>query len=135
MGLFYDGNTIDLTLRGWVDATLASCKDTGHSVGAYFFNLGSAAISHKSKFMTQVHPSSTESEPAALYMATSEAVWLRKLLSHLGHHQSGATVLFEDNQGAIKYANSGDRAGRMKHIDVKFFFTCEQIMNGNITVI
>lgn len=134
MGLLYDGSDNRVILRGWVDASLASCSDTGHSVGAYFFSLGSAAVSWRTKFMPQVHPSSTESEIAALYMATSEAVWLRKLLEHLGYKQSTPTVLFEDNQGAIKYTNIDDRAGRMRHIDVKFFFTREQTLQGNIVI-
>lgn len=132
LGLVYDGNSQQLTLRGWVDATLASCRDTAHSVGAYFFNLGSAPVAWKGKYLSSVHPSSTQSEIASLYLATSEAIWLRKLLAHLGYQQASATFIYEDNQGAIKWSNIGDRAGRMKHIDVQFFFIREQINNNNI---
>jgi hypothetical protein len=56
------------------------------------------------------------------------------LLTHLGYNQPVATVLFGDNQGAIKYANIDDRAGRMRHIHIKFFFTREQILQKTINV-
>ena len=105
---------------------------TGRSVGAYFYSLGSAAISWKSRYSTQVHPSSTESEVAALYMATSEAVWIRKLLAHLGYLQKEPTTMAEDNQGAIKWANGDDRSGRLKHVDLKFLFIRERILADEI---
>ena len=119
-------------MEGFVDASLASCLDTFRSVGAFYFNLGSGAISWKSKYFNHVTPSSTETETVALFYATSECVWLRKLLKSFGYNQSAATVIFEDNQGAIKYAKSSDRYGRMKHISMKIFFTREKVLDKTI---
>lgn len=124
----------DLVVTGWSDASFASCLDTGRSSAAFFFSCGSGAISWKSKFLSSVSPSSTDSEVAALFMASSEAVWLRKLLASFGYHQSHASIIYGDNQASLKYAHSHDRAGRMKHIDVKFHFTREQVTAGAISV-
>ncbi len=67
---------------------------------------------------------SCESEIAALYFSVSMALWLRKLVQFFGY-SDGPTVIAEDNQGASTYCESMDRAGRMKHIDVKYFWIRE----------
>ncbi len=41
---------------------------------------------------------------------------------------------FADNQASLKYAHLHVRAGRMKHIDVKFHFTLEKVTAGAISV-
>jgi hypothetical protein len=106
----------DLVVTVRFDASFAY---TGRSSAAFFFSCGSGAMSWKSKFLSSVSPSSTDSEVAALFMASSEAVWLRKLLDSFGYPQSHASIIYGDNQASLKYAHSHDRAGRMKHIDVK----------------
>jgi hypothetical protein len=134
VGITYNGNR-DIKLRGWVDASLACCRDIARSVLGYFFTLGSAAVSWKSRYSTTVLPSSTESEIGALYAATSEAIWLRKLLQHLGYSQIAPTPLGEDNQGAIKWSAGDNRGGRLQHIDIKTFFIREMILTKIIQLI
>jgi hypothetical protein len=60
------------------------------------------------------------------------ALWLRKLIHFFGYSEIGPTIVAEDNQGAITYCESMDRAGRMKHIDVKYFWIREHITDGVI---
>ena len=62
--------------------------------------LGKSAISWKSMRFRNSYPSSTELELAALYIATSEAIWLRKILDSIGYPQT-TTAINEDKHGAI----------------------------------
>ena len=79
------GGTNDMTLQGYVDATYNKCPETGRSTGGYVILIDKSAVSWKASWFKHSYPSSTESEFAALYMATTQAVWLRKLLLSLGY--------------------------------------------------
>jgi hypothetical protein len=122
----------NMTLRGYADASFAQCPETGRSVGGYIFQLGTNTVSWKSKWFQTVYPSSSESEMSALFEATSQTCWMRKVMRFLGHPQTKATIINEDNQGTIKYSYSQDRAGRMKHIDTRLFWVREKIQDGTI---
>jgi hypothetical protein len=65
---------------------------------------------------------------------SSKAVWLRKILNHLGYPQL-ATHIGEDNQGAIKWTAGDNRGGRLQHIDIKCFFIREKVMEEDIKII
>ena len=76
--------------------------------------------------------SSCEAEIAAMFYGSSELVWIRNILSEFGYRQSSPTFLDSDNQGAIKWSQNRDNNGRMKHINVKFFFVRERIEASEI---
>jgi hypothetical protein len=88
----------------------------------------------KSKLQKAVTTSSCEAEIAALYAAVSETVWLRRLLESMGYSPTSPTILYEDNQGAIKYSSTRESYGRMKHIDIKHMFIREQMDKGIIQI-
>jgi hypothetical protein len=69
---------------------------------------------------------------SALFEATSQAFWMRKVMRFLGYPQIKATIINEDNQGTIKYSYFQDRAGRMKHIVTRLFWVREKIQDGTI---
>ena len=73
--------------------------------------------------------SSTESEYVALCETTQEVVWVRNLLEGIGFQQDQptATIIYEDNQGAIALSQNPKDHSRTKHIDIKFHYTREQI--------
>jgi hypothetical protein len=121
----------ELVLVGYADGGTVT-DSSGRGVGGYVFKLGASTVSFKTKWFTSVHPSTTELEYATLFLASSKAIWLRKLLSGFGYHQSLATVIHEDNEGAIKYAHSLELGGRMGHINVKFHFTREKIASREL---
>ena len=68
------------------------------------------------------------------YLSTSEAefvvatafacqtVWLKRILEELQFKQEREIVIFCDNNSAIKLSKNHALHGRIKHIDVKFFF-------------
>ena len=83
------------------------------------FQIGETAISWRSKKQTCVALSTAEAEYMALASAAQEAMWLRQIMKK-GPKQ--ATVLFEDNQSAI----------RSKHIGIKYHYIRDQVKDGHI---
>jgi hypothetical protein len=122
----------NLQLIGYVDANFAQCVDTRRSTTGFICLWGKSSITWKSKLQPSVTTSSCEAELTGIYHASSEIVWLRRLLESLGYSQNGATVLHADNQSSIKYAESKELHGRMKHIDVKTLFVRDKIVDGTV---
>ena len=48
-------------------------------------------------------------------------LFFRSLLQDIGLEQSHASILFEDNQGALMMANAQQPTKRTRHIDIKHF--------------
>jgi len=61
----------------------------------------------------------------ALSYASQEAMWLRQLISELKFKPTEATIVYEDNQAAIRMARNGQHHGRSKHIDIRCHFVRE----------
>jgi hypothetical protein len=121
-----------MDIQGWSDSSYNSDKTTGRTCGGYVFTFGDAAVSWKSKWFTAVYPSSTESEIAALFLACSKAMWLRKLLLSFGYGLKSSLPINVDNQSAIKYCKSMDTVGRMQHMDPKFFWIREVLNSKEV---
>ena len=79
--------------------------------------------------------STVEAEYMALTAATQEAIFERQLLSDLGHEQAEPSAMYEDNQGCIALSSNMMTTKRSKHINVKYHFCREKIINGEIKVI
>ena len=129
-GINYSGGDI---LVGYSDADLAGCIDTCRSTLGYCFMLGGGIISWKSQKQRITSSSSTEAEYKAYLDATSKALWLQQILSHLGCLTSTSTTLYSDSQSAIALAKNPIVRGRSKHIDVHFHFVLrDYIADGRI---
>ena len=80
--------------------------------------LAGATIDLKSVKQTVVSVSTLE------YVALSKAclmvVYLRHLLKTISSEQSAATVVFEDNLGAVSTSRSNKNTPRTNHIGIKF---------------
>jgi hypothetical protein len=68
----------------------------------------------------------------AVTEATNEAIHLRQLFADMGITFDQPTVIFEDNQGAIKLASNPMHHRRTKHIDVRFHHIRHHIIAGTI---
>ena len=61
--------------------------------------------------------------------------YLRALMRALGHKQQDSTLIWEDNKAAILIAeNDCSSAGRSKHIDVRFKFVAQAVVEGAVRV-
>ena len=66
--------------------------------------------------------------------ATQEAKFLRSMLEDIGFPQP-TTVIFEDNQSTIKIASHRITSQRSKHLDIKYHFIREAIINGVVKLV
>ena len=61
--------------------------------------------------------------------------WLRGLLSEIGLYIEGrhqTPILFGDNQSTQKLTETGIKSERTKHIDVKYRFVTDEVLNGRV---
>ena len=109
-------------LLAYSDADFAANLDDRRSTTGVLLMLNGGPVSWKSQRQSCVSLSTTESEYVAAAAAAKEVVWMRRLLQDIGRHQSKPTLLFCDNQSAIKLVRNPQFHQRTKHIDVKFHF-------------
>ena len=64
--------------------------------------------------------STTKAEYLAASSTTKEIIWHRRLLSSLGKTLPSPTILFTDNQSALRLIKNLEFHRRTKHIDVQY---------------
>jgi hypothetical protein len=69
--------------------------------------------------------STTEAEYLTAHVATKELLWERRLLNELGFPQRHPTLLYSDNQQAIRLVRNPEQHQHTKHIDVPYHVICE----------
>ena len=122
------------SLVGYSDADYANDTETRRSVTGYVFLMSGGAITWSSQRQKLVTLSTTEAEYVAAATAAREVVWLRRLLSDIKRRCVSPTVLYVDNQGAIKLSKNAEHHKRTKHIDVRYYFLREKQESGEISV-
>ena len=136
-GLKFGGSdahcSVNTQLVGFSDADYAGDILTRRSTTGYIFFLNGGAVSWKSRLQPTVALSTAEAEYMALCSTTCEALFLRALLLEFGFKQP-ATAILEDNQSAINMSKSAMTQSRSKHIDVRFHFTREKLLSGEIFI-
>ncbi|MCO5568253.1 hypothetical protein L7F22_021950 [Adiantum nelumboides] len=107
LGLFYPkGGSLPPDLHAFSDSDWAGCFDMRVSTSGFCFMLGSSRISWLSKKQPTVATSSCEVEYRALFTATVECVWLRRLMVDLGVGQDTANTIYIDSQSALAVARN-----------------------------
>ncbi|RXW15151.1 hypothetical protein EST38_g10703 [Candolleomyces aberdarensis] len=132
----------DFILTGYSDANWGT-ELHRHSISGYTFSTGAGVISWSSKKQPIITLSSTESEYVALTHAAKETKWLRSLsreilpIVGLGAYVENfrPTILYCDNQGAIKLSTNPVFHARTKHIDIHFHFIRQTITSRDIQLI
>ncbi|CAI5960232.1 unnamed protein product [Closterium sp. NIES-65] len=110
----------EMLLTCYTDASFNSVKADGTSIGGYVRLFGGGAVSWRSKKQNKVGQSSCETEYMALHHGAKEVVWLRRLLEEIGVCQRELTVIFCDNESAVKLAKNVCLHGLTKHIRPKW---------------
>lgn len=120
-------------LEGHCDADWAGDVDGRKSTTGYVFRLQGAAVSWKSKRQHSTALLTTEAEYMAMAAAVQEAIWLRGLLSELVPKSlADTTPIHCDNQSTIKLANNSAYSARSKHIDTRFYFVRDKVIENMI---
>ncbi|KAL6320112.1 hypothetical protein AAG906_004621 [Vitis piasezkii] len=131
LGIKYFRN-IEVKLIGHCDSDWGGCIDDMKSTSGYAFSLGSGVISWVSKKQGSVAQSSAEAEYISASLATSQAIWLRRILEDIKEKQNEATYLLCDNKSAIAIAKNYVFHSRTRHIAVKYHFIKEAISDGEV---
>ncbi|CAI7881145.1 unnamed protein product [Closterium sp. NIES-53] len=104
----------------YTDASFNSMKTDGTSIGGYVVLFGGGAVSWCSKKQNEVGLSSCETEYMALHHGVKEVVWVRRLLEEIGVCQREPTMMFCDNDSAVKVAKNVCLHELTKHIRPKW---------------
>jgi len=121
----------DTVLVGYADASYGTVPHSRRSITGYVFMVANGAVSWKTKVQPTVALSTAEAEYMAACAAVQEAKFLRNVLADFGFAQP-PTVINEDNQPAINIAENRLTSHRTKHIDIKYHFIREAIIEGII---
>ncbi len=116
------------------DADHGGNPDNGHSTSGWLVKVGTGPIAWSSKLQKIVTLSTTEAEFVAAVSAGQQVMWLRTLLLEFGYNFTSPSTLFIDNQSAIAVAKNPAHHGRMKHLDLQFFWLCDVVDEKHIAV-
>ena len=108
-------------LMAYVDSDHASDASHRRSVSGFHVKLAGGTVLYKTKYQNIVAQSSTEVEFIAAAEAGKYILYLRTIMEQIGLPQHHATIMYEDNQGALLMAQAGQPTKRTKHIDTRYF--------------
>ena len=127
------GSDPDIGLMGYVDSNFAGNLDKRRSLTGYVFTFGKCAISWKSTLQPTVALSSTEAEYMAITEALKEAIWLKGFVGEILSIKS-LIIVYCDNQSAIHLTKNRMYRDKTKHIDIRYHFVRDVILEGKIVV-
>ena len=128
-----DPNSSEL-FTTFCDADYSGNEDDRRSTSGMVVKMGTGAISWASKLQTIVTLSTTEAEYIAAVHAGQEIMWLRNLFAEFGYKFDAPSSLFIDNQSALSVAKNPEHHGRMKHLDLRFYWLRGVVEAGYIDV-
>jgi len=120
-----------LRLSLYVDASYASCPDTGRSMSGWCVCLNGCVVLAVSKRQDTVACSTTEAEIIAFSEGCKDLIYVHRLLSPFADIEMPMTV-HEDNLSTIDVLSNAVNNGRTKHIDVRHFWVRELVSKGVI---
>jgi hypothetical protein len=124
----------DSLFTTYTDADFAGNPDNSRSTGGYVVKMGTGAISWSSRLQSFVALSTTEAEFVASTSASQEILWLRNLFHELGYTDPSASLLFIDNRSALSVAKNPEHHGRMKHLDLRFYWLRDEVAKRTINM-
>ena len=74
--------------------------------------------------------STTEAEYIAAVEASKEMLWMRQFMGELGYSPTSTPTLLMDNQSAISVSKNPEHHGRMKHLDLRWYWLRDVVEAG-----
>ena len=118
------GDINDELFTTYSDADHGGDKDNGKSTGGYVTCIGGCAVGWRSWLQPIVTLSTTE--------AGKEIKWMRNILQEFGYPVKQPSTLFIDNQSALTVSKNPEHHGRMKHLDLRYFWLRDEVESGTI---
>lgn len=122
-------------LVAYSDSDWANDKETRISVTGFIIYLLGVPISWKSKSQQGVTLSSSEAEFVALSEAAKEIKFIVQVLLSMGIPVHFPITVRVDNMGAIFMSENVNTSQRTKHIDIRYHFIREFVLDGYIQII
>jgi transposase InsO family protein len=132
-GILYRPDYKPGELECYSDADFGGCAATGRSTSGVVILYAGGAVTWLSQRQVIVATSTTESEIIAASEATKEIIWLKRLFCSIVKLRY-TPILQVDNSAAIKLAQNPEFHRRTKHIDIKYFFVREKVIDGSIDI-
>ncbi|KAJ9564972.1 hypothetical protein OSB04_000938 [Centaurea solstitialis] len=130
LGLWYSKDSgFDLT--AYSDSDFAGCKIDRKSTTSGCHLLGGKLVSWTSKKQNSVSTSTVEAEYVAAGICCAQVLWLRNQLQDYDIQLSKIPI-YCDNTSAIAIANNPVLHSMTKHIEVRYHFIRDHVMNGDI---
>ncbi|KAJ9553800.1 hypothetical protein OSB04_017845 [Centaurea solstitialis] len=130
LGLWYSKDSgFDLT--AYSDSDFAGCKFDRKSTTGGCHLLGGKLVSWTSKKQNSVSTSTAEAEYVAAGICCAQVLWLRNQLQDYDIQLSKIPI-YCDNTSAIAIANNPVLHSKTKHIEVRYHFIRDHVMNGDI---
>ena len=118
-------------LLAYTDTSFADTHDPRSTEGHLVY-FAISLIAWKPTKQSVVAKSSTEAEYMGQEEACSLVMWLRQQLEDIGYPQK-TTVIWADNQGAIKLTKNPEFHYRTKHIRKAYHFQRQFILKGDLS--
>ena len=122
------------TMKIFSDSDWATNKEDRKSITGYALFLQDAPIFWKSQSQKTVSLSSTEAEYYATSEAAKEIKFIVQVLESLGIPIKKPIIVYLDNVGAIFVAENASATKHTRHIDARYHFVREYIIDGTIKV-
>jgi transposase InsO family protein len=134
--LTYTFSNENKILQCFVDADWASDKLTRKSVSGSVVKLFGNVILWSSKKQSCITLSSTESEYVSLSTFVHDSLlWLLGILKDLNVSIVPPVLICEDNQSVISLSENPLMSKRSKHIDVRYKYLKELVLDGEIKLV
>jgi hypothetical protein len=117
------------------DSDWASDRNTRKSTTGFIIFLQDAPILWKSQSQKTVSLSSTKAEYYALSEAAKEVKFISQVLESLGLKVTKPIIVYIDNVGAIFVAENPSATKHTRHIDARYHFVREYIIDGHMRII
>ncbi|KAJ9566215.1 hypothetical protein OSB04_002181 [Centaurea solstitialis] len=109
----------------------AGCKVDRKSTTGGCQLLGGKLVSWTSKKQNSVSTSTVEAEYVAAGSCCAQVLWMRNQLLDYGFQLSKIPI-YCDNTSAIAIANNRILHSKTKHIEIRYHFIRDHVMNGNV---
>ncbi|SOV04676.1 uncharacterized protein UDID_17167 [Ustilago sp. UG-2017a] len=134
VGLVYRASESQEPLVAHSDANWASDatiqrRSTSGSVALVYGN----PVAWKSATQKCVSLSAVEAEFIAATEATREVLFLKQLLRSIGI-ATGTPTVYSDNTGCIQVSKDPAQHWKLKHIDTKYHFVCNNVQEGRVQI-
>ena len=130
MGLWYPKDS-GFNLIAYSDSDFAGCKLDRKSTTGGCQLLGGKLISWTSKKLNSISTSTAEAEYVVAGSCCAQVLWMRNQLLDYNLHLSKAPI-YCDITSAIAIANNPILHSKTKHIEIRYHFIKDHVMNGDL---